>query len=324
MKTDNQKPADPGSLKTSISGTDPLEVKALKELEEALTVQPKWIKVHAAEYLIALGYSELVKKEFLHENDLHQTEPRYRIGVWRVLAQEEVVPQKKTRWTNMIFEAFADRNGADQMHAIESLAKLKLSPLEKCPKSTQDAIVSANKTLQIFAIWATAYSSDRAFEINRQELLNFAVSDADENTRKISAFGLRKLGELTPDQCAFLTGKALSEPAASGVRNSLLNTAFVVLRPDAAETATFRRIREEMLKDYKFFSFEKRIDLALCLAEKGTVADLPVLQFFLDNENIPGIYEPGSEEAAEVRTAAAFAVLKITKIAGGIYNGDFE
>ena len=301
------------TLETCASMTDTLEEKALKELQKTLKSQPQWIKVHAAEYLVWIGHSEEVKKVFMQENELHNTEPKYRIGIWRVLTEAETSPDQKIQWINNIFDAFQDINGIDRLHAAETLAKLKLSPLSKYPEATQNALKSGNRNLYVYALWATAYASDSALNNNRQELLNLAVSDSNEVIRKISAFVLRKLGGLTKNQWTYLSKKALSEPVVSGLRNSLLNTAFVTLPEGIEESGLFQKIREEVLKDYKLFAVEKRIELALSLAEKGTVADLPVLQTFLNNEDILGKYEPNSSEAADVRAAAAFAILKIKR-----------
>lgn len=297
--------------------TDSLERKALEELKEALKAQVQWTKVHAAEYLIRMGYAERVKKEFLRENDLYHTRPKYRIGIWRVLAKAETEPEQKNQWRRKILEAFSDQNGPDQLHAIETLAKLKLSPLAKCPEATQKALTSKDRNFNVYAIWATAYDSDQTLHSKRQELLNIAISDPGKIIRKAGAFGLRELGSFTSGQWVLLASKALMEPAESGLRNCLLNTAFVSFREESGETGTFRKIREEMLRGHEFFSFETRIDLALSLAERGTVAELPLLQSFLNNEGIPDKYEGGNMQATEIRTAAAFAILKIKQISGG-------
>ena len=76
---------------TMINGTackqDSLEDKAMQELLLTLKSQPEFIKVHAAEFLIWLGHTEESRKEFLKENEINGDQPKYRIGIWRVLAQ---------------------------------------------------------------------------------------------------------------------------------------------------------------------------------------------------------------------------------------------
>lgn len=299
------------TLKTCTSMPDNLEEKALRELRNTLVTQTQWIKVHAAEYLVWTGHSEEVKKEFLKEEKLHNTEPKYRIGIWRVLAEAEKSQARKIQWTNKIYGAFNETNGPDQLHATETLAKLKLSPLDKYPEATQNALKSENRNLHTYALWATAYSSDSSLQNKRQEFLRLAVSDSNEIIRKISAYVLRKLGGFTKKQWTYLSEKSLLEPAESGLRNSLLNTAFVTFPAGAGDSGSLKKIRKEMVKGYKDFGAEKRIELALSLAEKGSAGDLPLLQIFLENSDISGRYDPVSGEAADVRAAAAFAILKI-------------
>lgn len=65
------------------------EKKALIELNSTLEHKQKWIKIHAAEYLIWTGHPETVLKEFLKEEKVHSIDPQYRIGIWRVLVQAE-------------------------------------------------------------------------------------------------------------------------------------------------------------------------------------------------------------------------------------------
>ena len=301
------------TLKTCTSIQDTLKKKALIELQNTLVKQPQWIKVHAAEYLVWTGHPGEVKKEFLKEEKLHDTEPKYRIGIWRVLAEAEKSPDQKIQWINKIFDAFKEINSPDLLHATETLAKLKLSPLEKFPEATQNALKPENRKLHTYALWAIAYSSDSSLQNKRHEFLNLAVSDSNEQIRKISAYVLRKLGGFTNKQWIYLSEKALSEPVESGLRNSLLNTAFVTFPGGPNESKSLKKIRKEMVKGYKDFSAEKRVELALSLAEKGTTGDLPLLQIFLENGDISGIYDPIGGEAADVRAAAAFAILKINQ-----------
>ena len=77
-----------------------LEESSLAELKHVLHNQPEFIKVHAAEFLVWLGHKDEVREVFLRENDLHGSQPKYRIGIWRVLAQTETDSAKKHQWHN--------------------------------------------------------------------------------------------------------------------------------------------------------------------------------------------------------------------------------
>src|SRR4051812_27913634 len=129
--------------------TDALEEKSWRELSETLRTQHEFIKVHAAEYLLWLGRSEEVRKEFLAENEKHGDQPKYRIGIWRVLAQTETEPEKKKIWYDKIYKAFGDLNGPDRLHAAETLAKLKLSPSQKYPEATEKSLRDESQNMQV-------------------------------------------------------------------------------------------------------------------------------------------------------------------------------
>lgn len=59
----------------------------LSELRNNLRVLSAWEKVHAAEYLLWLGYAGGVRDAFLQEEARHGQQVPYRVGIWRVLAQ---------------------------------------------------------------------------------------------------------------------------------------------------------------------------------------------------------------------------------------------
>ena len=299
------------SCNAGIVKADPLAEKSMSELREVLHKQSQFIKVHAAEYLVWLGDIDEVKKAYLSENDLYQTQTPYRIGIWRVLAQTEKKAEDRMHWINKVFDVYADKNAPDRLHATETLAKLQQSPLEKYPEITQTTLSSDNRNLNTYALWAVSYSSDSAMRKNRSEFLRLAKEDSNQIIRKISAFILRKIGGLTSNEWTGLAEKALSEPVETGMRYSLLNTAFVTLPKESKQTGLFQTIRQEMVKNSHHFSIGERIELALALADKGEEKDLPVLQSMLDNENIAGIYEADSKEGADIRATAAYAILRI-------------
>jgi hypothetical protein len=299
------------SCKTTNPMSDNIEKKAMNELLQTLRNRSQFVKVHAGEYLIWLGYPDETKKEFLEENEVHNKEPRYRVVIWRVLAQTETDPTKKEQWTRKIEDAFQDINGPDRLHAAETLGKLKISPLEKYPEATQDALSSDNRNLNVYTLWAISHSSDSAFEKNKREFLNLLISDSNQIVRKISAFILRNSGDLSEHDWNILADAAFSEPEESDLRTSLFNTASVTVPEKSSKTDRYKEIRKEMKKDHHRFSAGKRIELALSLAQKGTVDDVPVLSSILNDENIAGLYEANSDEGADARATAAYAILKI-------------
>src|SRR4051812_1691055 len=107
-----------------------LRDRAARVLHDALASGARWIEVHAAEALIAAGGGDAdrdqVRGAFERELAAHGSEPEYRIGIWRVLAQ--AAPGDRDAWVRRIADAFLDAAGPDRLHASESLGKLGYRP----------------------------------------------------------------------------------------------------------------------------------------------------------------------------------------------------
>ena len=135
-----------------------LQEEAVSVLRKVLHKQQQWVKVHAAEFLIWTGNERGVKQAFLKELELFHQKPQYRIGIWRVLAQVSDGAEA-AQYHKQIVNAFLDTAGKDRIHAIETMAKLKISPLPDYPFETHDALKSSVKSLIAYAHWATAYTN---------------------------------------------------------------------------------------------------------------------------------------------------------------------
>src|SRR4029079_11667790 len=143
-----------------------LEQKAMSELNKVLIEETLFIKVHAAEYLIWLGYPDEPRKVYEKENELHSEEKPYRIGIWRVLAQSAKDSSAKKGWLEKVISVYHDSTSPDKLHATETLAKLQYSPMEKFPEITQEALAADNRNLATYALWAVSYASDSAMNAN--------------------------------------------------------------------------------------------------------------------------------------------------------------
>ncbi|GAB2781675.1 hypothetical protein GCM10027275_26730 [Rhabdobacter roseus] len=290
---------------------------ALRELREVLQHQEEWVKVHAAEYLLWAGYPEGVRAVYLQEEKRYGTQSPYRIGIWRVLAQ--VSEEEKSTWTGRIQRAFGDPDGPDRIHAAETLAKLKVPPTA-APEVTRRALESDNPALALYTRWAVAHASPEALASTRQYLLDgLAAGPQEVLFKRLSGYILRNLGDLTPPQWQQLARVALAEPATSDAQVYLLSAAYVRVPAGEEASGTYAQVREKLLGTQDSPQKAVRSELAMALAEKGTLADLPVLLSLLTNKNPLGTAEgTWTEEAlrkspdnADVRAAAAYAILKI-------------
>jgi solute:Na+ symporter, SSS family len=128
------------AAETATQVASELRQKATGTLRRTLDHQQRWGKVHAAEYLLALDYSQGVKQAFLKELDVHGTELQYRIGIWRVLARSAGSDVERACWIEKIRNVAFDVAAKDRIHASDTLAKLgcRISEAEEV-ESLQEA-----------------------------------------------------------------------------------------------------------------------------------------------------------------------------------------
>ncbi|MFD0832106.1 hypothetical protein [Mucilaginibacter boryungensis] len=284
--------------------------KALAELNLVLAQRQKFIKVHAAEYLIWTGHAQVALKEFLQQDKLYHNEPKYRITIWRVLEQADTDPVRKKKWLNNIYEAYKDMNGPDRTHATETLAKLKQPVATLFPEITAKTMAAADRNLATYALWADSYGSETRMVANREKLLNMALTDTNVIIRRISTFVLRKEQGLSMPQWERLVTAAMAMSKTDELYVTFLSTALVTA-PAGASTHQLALIDALITSNIKPYSVAVRTELALALAEKGTKKHLNLLMGMLENKDCEGIYDPASDEGADLRAAAAFAILKI-------------
>jgi SSS family solute:Na+ symporter len=298
-----------------------LREQAIQELRLNLRTESKWEKVHAAEFLLWLNYPEEVHEIFIEEQQRYGDESPYRIGIWRVLAQSATEPENKRFWIDKILKAYQDPNGPDRIHAAETLAKLKISPLIEDPVVTRKIINEKKSPLSVYTLWGASLFTNDSVKSNRSAFLNLLSPDQHDATlRKIAAYSLRHLNNLTAKEWHLLAETALSEHNGSEVRIYLLSAAFVIAPDDSVQSKTYGRIWKELLKTKNSSHKADRMEMAAALAEKGTPEDLPVLLSLLNNENPinnRGIKVNNSvinnPENSDVRAAAAYAILRIDR-----------
>jgi hypothetical protein len=233
-----------------------------------------------------------------------------------VLAQTETDAEKKKIWYDKVYQAFGDLNGPDRLHAAETLAKLKLSPAARYPEATHRSLADESRNMQVYTHWALSYSPGADANQYRQDFLQMLAGDTNKIVRLISAYIVRRTKNLTNAEWTKLAAEALAEPDTSDLKKVFLNTAAVTAPNGTKATETYKKIRPEITKNYQQFSAAERMELAQVLAEIGDESDINLLTFYLDNGNSQGLYGADSKEGADVRAAAAYAILKIKQRAG--------
>ncbi len=278
------------------AGTQPVAVneslrqKGLVVLRTGLEKEERWVKVHAAESLLSLDYPQGVAQIFERELAAKGSDPEYRIGIWRVLAQAARSNQEREQWISKIRAAFLDANGPDRLHAAETLAKLRYAPDELEVKMFELAAGNGPSALAANARWVLANRD----AVRGETLLAEFLQSGDASARANSAYAIRHLPKISPTAWAKLAEAVFKEPTNSSARVYLVGAAFVHAPLD--QKADFKA----PLSGYASSGTkQERYEACSALARSGQDLDVPLLT---------GLFE---DNDADVRISAAQAVLRI-------------
>lgn len=283
--------AAPPARSADAGVTEALRLRAVETLRTTLAGEAEWVKVHAAEFLLGLRYTGGVREAFEAERALHEGQPRYRIGIWRVLAKASPLAGERDAWVARIRAALADPGGPDRLHATETLAKLHYAASEEEMALLERDARSGDGPLAAFALCILVHSGRAEHEAGLADLLDAE----EERTRMCAAYALRHIDAIRAGTWAKLVAKAAAEPGDSTARAHLYSAAFVHA-PDEASAgplgAVLRACAAEGTKNAKY-------EALAALGERGGRGDIALLTELLDDPE------------ADVRSAAAYALLRV-------------
>ncbi|MBN2377514.1 MAG: exo-alpha-sialidase [Sedimentisphaerales bacterium] len=281
-------------LQPQALSVEDLHARALSLLRQGMREGKEWVKVHAAEELVWNGYPQDVRESFLDELAKNPG-PKYRIGVWRVLAQEAGPgTTEHTKYINKIRAALLDRNGPDRTHAAEALGKLGFSEHhDEIIRIAGNTDKDQESGLREMARFILANSGDLKDEKYLAELLDSENADV----RRGVAYGLRWQKKITRETRAKLSQATADEPVNSTARVYLLSTLYV----HAPEIKPLAQLKGGLLHYAFEGNVEQKNELCQALSVRGDVTDLNVLQNLMADENL------------DVRINASNAVLKILR-----------
>lgn len=290
--------------------SDSLKDQCIQKLREVMNTQSKFVKVHAAEYLLWSGHPEGVRETFMKEEQQFDSAKPYRIGIWRVLAQADSNAKEKAAWIGKIMNVFADIHATDRINAAETLAKLGISPSAQYPDITRRAIESSGTSLSLYSLWAASVSGKDSLNECRHKVLDVIQSNQSDTLQTtLAAYILRHIGGINAEEWKMLVNHALSEPVNSSPKVYLLSAAFMLTPKDSIQSKIYNQIKKELLTEQHSPKAGIRAEMAAALAEKGNENDLPILISMLDNKNPL----PAEADNADVSAAAAYAILEIGK-----------
>lgn len=266
--------------------TPELYAQCLMQLQEALDQGKEFVKVHAAESLLWTGNAGDVRDVFLKEPD---TRPRYRIGVWRVLAQATPDPKERHAYENRILSVLLDTNAPDRTHAAETLGKLGVTSRD--PEVLRLA-KEENGAFQAMARWVLANCGSEEDEAGLAELLE----SSDTNARGCSAYALRFFKSIRPATYAKLKSAGEKEPLDSPHLANVLSPWYL-----HASTAERPAIRARLLQCADAGNKDQKREVCAALGRVPSPEDIPVLVKILADSDL------------DARAGAAEAILRIER-----------
>ncbi len=277
-----------------------LKQTAKEKLQFALENSSEWEKVHAAEYILDLGYPNKVYDIFIEEEKQKRNEHYYRIGIWRVLHRAAITAEEKKQWLDSISRVYKKQTSPDCMHAAESLAKLKVSPRTISVKVTDSILKSDYNPMWLFTYWGTAYTSDKEMHRVENGLTNIILEpNKSALVKKIALYALFTMKNMGVQNWDALLSKTLNEADSSRVYSGLLTCILANTPKDSLSCSRVLECRKILEKRIPSLQNQELSAVLNVYKDIATEEDIPLLTSFMDNRN------------TEVTMAAAHALLRI-------------
>ncbi|MEX2569602.1 MAG: Na+:solute symporter [Cyclobacteriaceae bacterium] len=281
-----------------------LRQDAIDHLQSVLFSDLKWVKVHAAEYLLKLDYRAGVDSVFKSEEEKFGDEPFYRIGIWRVLAQSGGNEDLRQFWIDKISAVYEDSLSQDRIHAAEALAKLEIAPSKEI--HTQDQILS------IFSTWAHAYASESRKNVSIDDLMKTVKAENQpERARKLAAYALRSIRDISLSDWDQLTHMAVNQTTISDFQVYLTSLSWVAAPSDSISVLRLAQVKDQLLQVMDTDNLIHQRELAYTLAEKGNDNDRKILEEMLESKPEGNFNK--NNDLTDLKITAAYAMLRIDR-----------
>lgn len=266
-----------------------LEAKARATLWHVFDTEKDWVRVHAAEALIAAGEGAKVRAIFQRDLATWEKTPA-RIGAYRVLATLAETPEERAQYVAAVERVYLDPKNPDRPQAVETLGKLGCVLSGATLEAVREQATHAAPADRIMPWWALANSGDAAA---RGKLVAAVASDGAMQQR--GAYALRWL------RCDDAGVRAALAEAAARVESGTLPYAFVLsaaLRtwPAAPDAAVWReKLKAALVSGDAVAQFEAA----------------QTLQYFLRPEDLEAVAPLLEGKEGDTRTAGALVILRV-------------
>lgn len=230
-----------------------------------MQTQQAFVKVHAAEALIAHGRRDAVREAFQKELDGAQIP--YAIGVWRVLARVAESPAERESFVERLRAVARDPASNYRIHSIESLAKL--GEYRDADRAEWEAFIAkSDDAAAAFAQWLLALSGKPEDQGRVPPLLK----SADPIARLRALYALSRTEKVSPAVAEQIAAAATVEPLDSPARVYALSAA--IRHGNAEHGPAWSAEARKFLTDGKP---NEALEAGFALSVKGDHAELPVL-----------------------------------------------
>jgi len=228
-------------ISVPLCGIGQSKQKALADLKSLLYSEKEWVKVHVAEFLLWEGYYvDEVRTEFLKEERQFGHVPKYRIGIWRVLAQAVRDEKDGQYWINKIIEAYYDTKGEDRLHAIETLAKLQIYVVRNLPENVEGSF-------RLYSFWNHALGSVRAQHKVKDILIQDLVNNKSmELEMYVTSYILRYIGPLSKKEYYQIQAWMAEKDIKIALRSNLLAT-LLISCPENRDVGAYQALKQELI-----------------------------------------------------------------------------
>lgn len=271
----------------------PIREHSVRAMRDALREGEKWVKVHAAEFLISLDYRSAIREQFATQRSRYETEPAYRIGIWRVLARLDRHDKTASEVSvNKIVQAFLDETAPDRVHAVESLAKLHYEPTDSVRRALEVFAQDGPDAGRAYAWWVLLNQGDRRAEA----ALTDALADHDVRLRQTAAYVLRHQAVVSKSTSTALQTALAKEPVESLARPYLLTATY--RHADAARYGA--QLQSELLELLAQGSASAQYEVTRLAADVGDTWSTELRSLLRE-----------SNTSADVKASAAHALCRI-------------
>lgn len=253
---------------------DALTQRAKAVLHEILEREESWIKIHAAEALIAGGEAIAIRERFLRMVPTVDSLP-YRVGVWRVLANTSPTAADRAECVAQVEKIFLNPKSPDRSQAIETLGKLRCSLSGPMLEAARRTAAEGPEPLKVLAYWALQLSG----ETESLEKLLDMIRSTDGDKRVVAAYALRWLRDLPPAAMTVLARAADQEAEGTRAKAYLTSAAFA-LDADPTRRGAWRSTLDRIVTTG---TMEMRFEVCNGMVQQVSLEDLPRYAPLLDD-----------------------------------------